>query len=487
MFNSESRPLSSFESERQEQSQASLRPTLPTDTLIPEENYPPPTPEPQAAATTASQLELKVEVTRLRLIAPKNRPKEIEKPWHDMRLFTSHTASTTVDVAAAVDFQTRSSTLPMTGVENYKAGSETEDAPPSATARRLSLIPEVAGVQVQETYPVADRRRRKSLTPLSYFGQFDGVEQYVEQAAVTAEEELPEELQQQPDCDEQETYVPLDERFSAEHFKLPRQSICAGIKIEITPPSAIREGNNFILNTVIIEVPDDDSPSSIDMPDANSHVVNVQQLARSSVDLRTITPVRSVASVTRNPSPEQTLPTNTAPPPYEAAPLALDRADSVVMTAPPVRRRTKLIAINVRRQTLSAVPRTPKTVRFAPSPTRSIEYMIDETESLMPDRHPHMWTEELAGRMETAEQLETESEKPFIPGLLRVYDFSRRELQHLPGGGQFVNERSALVKFFAARLVNVPSAHLDALKHPLATTVTGVRSTTDKEIPMSPA
>ena len=59
--------------------------------------------------------------------------------------------------------------------------------------------------------------------------------------------------------------------------------------IEITPPSAIRESNNFILDTVFIEVPYDDThqplpPTDEDLSDNSSHnhAYVVQSLRRTN-------------------------------------------------------------------------------------------------------------------------------------------------------------------------------------------------------------
>ena len=147
-----------------------------------------------------------------------------------------------------------------------------QDAAPSTVARRLSLIPhgslQQAEIGGRSAGTMDQLVRRNSLTPLSYFSDSDAVEQYVEQAAVTPTAELLDVLMQpvmsaaagQEGEDGINTDAaaaegtPLKTHSSAEHFHLPRHSIFAGIKIEITPPSAIREVNNFILDTVIIEV-----------------------------------------------------------------------------------------------------------------------------------------------------------------------------------------------------------------------------------------
>jgi hypothetical protein len=196
--------------------------------------------------------------------------------------------------------------------------------------------------------------------------------------------------------------------------------------------------------------------SYVDLPQHNNDVISIQRLASSSAELRHISNPPPVVSVIQTSSPLST---------DAAIRDTVTRVDSVIAAAAPTgRRRTKLIAINGRRQTLSALPKVAKTVRFAPSPTRGVEYLIDESESVMPDRRPHLWTKEFTGELQTPDQLETESEEPFTPGLLRVYDFSAKELQQvcrsLP---KFAEERTFLTKFFKIKLSGVPPLRLDAL------------------------
>ena len=249
---------------------------------------------------------------------------------------------------------------------------------------------------------------------------------------------------------------------------------------------------------LFIQVLDDDdqSPSQFHIPDEMSRVVNVQQLASSSAERRTITPVASVASVLQNPpdSSPSAQPSMAESPPGSTSDQP-KRTESIVAVPAPARRRTKLIAINVRRQTLSAVPRVQKTVRFAPSPTRGIEYFIDETAEARPDRRPHLWTEELAGGVATPHQLEAESEEPFVAGLLRGYDFSARELggfvatsTSATGGGaelttKFAEERAALMIFFADLLAAAPVLHLNALdRSPTPATNPDLKSVPDVDM-----
>ena len=213
-----------------------------------------------------------VDQTRLRLIAPKPIAPVLDKPWHDMRLLAGFIFSSSRNVEVTADFHEPSNPASSAIPTESGVDGSLSDAAPSTAARRLSLIPhgslQQAEIGGRSAGTMDQRVRRNSLTPLSYFSDSDAVEQYVEQAAVTPIAELPDVLMQlvMSAAAEQEREdgmntdaaaaegAPLKLHSSAEHFHLPRHSIFAGIKIEITPPSAIREANNFILDTVIIEV-----------------------------------------------------------------------------------------------------------------------------------------------------------------------------------------------------------------------------------------
>ena len=349
-----------------------------------------------------------------------------------------------------------------------------EDEAPSPTARRLSRVTSALDPDSLSNIPASYlRRRRSSLTPLSYLSQADVIEQFLEQVAAVPGEQLPHE----GDITATESAI-LEHRDSAEHFHVRRHSAVAGITIEITPPSAIRESNNFILDTVFIEVPDDDTQQSLPRTDedlsddsSHNHAYVVQSLSNSIDKMPAISTVPSNHNVE---VAKEEAPGNRSPEPTGVAPT-----DSTTTGAPPGRRKTKLVAINVRRQTLSAIPRPAKTVRFDPDVERSIK--IDEDKTLQPDRKPHLWTEDLAKVFKTPEQLETESEEPFTPGMLRVYDFSAKELREILGHGEkFIEEKNALLKFFHEKLASVPPLYLEALDPNRVHSIHSVNSTSSK-------
>ncbi|GAU87945.1 hypothetical protein RvY_00725 [Ramazzottius varieornatus] len=387
---------------------------------------------------------------KLKVLKPRHRQKEVAKPWHDMRMFVDRSLSSSRSISTE-----GSQTDP-----DDRQADVSEDELPSRTARRLSRVPSSLDPESVNDLPASYlRQRRSSLTPLSYLSHHDdATEQFLEQVAAVPGAALPHE----GEITVAESAL-LEHRDSAEHFRPKRHSAVAGITIEITPPSAIRESNNFILDTVFIEVPDDDTNQStqpktdddLAVDSNHSHAYVVQSLTDSIDKMPAISTVPS----TQNVDKVESLPGNRSP---EPTLTSVNPTDSMTAGAPPGRRKTKLIAINVRRQTLSAIPRPAKTVRFDQDVERA--YNIDEDALQPPDRIPHLWTEELGQIFQTPEQLETESEQPFTPGLLRVYDFSDKELMKIfDHREKFIEEKNALLKFFQGKLASVPPLYLEAL------------------------
>ncbi|XP_055341615.1 uncharacterized protein LOC129590422 isoform X2 [Paramacrobiotus metropolitanus] len=362
---------------------------------------------------------------KLKVITAKPRQEDGGREWHDPTMFSGYFRSSNRDAASS------------TSAPDEDRSSK--DRSLSRAGRRLSLVtPEVQKRASITRDSLSIPPRRDSLTPLAYFAQHEAVEQYIEPAAVINPDAQ--------DSDSPEQTLPiLAPRDSAEHFRLPRSSVAGGIKIEITPPSALKEANNVILETVVMEVPIDESAPVPSLE--NSRIFVVQQLTKSTADVPEI-------AITSSSETAETASSGPTVPRQSVQEISSSHTNSVPdMPAPPARRRTKLIAVNVRRQTLSAVPRISKTVRFAPSPIRETAVTVaPDTE--MEDRSPHLWSDEKAQTFGGPEELAMEQDEPLVPGLLRSSDLSNKELNTFQGkinNKLFQDERDALHHFLDSR------------------------------------